>query len=121
MKKLKLLAMTILISILLLFSKTIHANTATQTFAWTNTYITVPLYSSIFDYSNLPTAKLIRGGVVVDSPVTYLRGDNVNTLGSIDTHTVGKHLVKYTAICEGLESYVTITFHIVSIDNEAPI
>lgn len=90
---------SIILSITVLLSSRL-VSASTWSYKWENTYINVPIYSSIYDYSDLPLAKLYRDNKYLsDARITYnTNGDWLYYLKDVNTNVPGEYLVWYKAI-----------------------
>lgn len=72
---------------------------STFNYVWTNTKITIPVYSSINDYKDIPKATLYRDGIVLsDANITYNQeGDWLYYMKNVNTSKVGEYKVWYKA------------------------
>ncbi|MGE4321306.1 MAG: hypothetical protein AB7E61_07660 [Acholeplasmataceae bacterium] len=65
---------------------------------WQHTDIDVPLNASIYDYVDIPQAKLYIDGIYVNTPVTYIyNGVNRTFLSTVQTSYVKSYQIDYEA------------------------
>ena len=87
----------LLILLGLYFNGEVHA--ATWSYKWSDTTIEVPVGSSIYDYENIPKAKLYKDGI--ELPNTDIKivttGDWLYYLVNVNTSVVGEYYVWYKA------------------------
>lgn len=87
----------IFILLALIVAKVVEAST--WYYKWENTYINVPINSSIYEYTNLPKATLYKDGKsLIDASITYnCNGDWLYYLKDVDTNKTGEYMVWYKA------------------------
>lgn len=95
----------------------LNINASSYSFKWENTYISIPLGSSLKDYINLPRAVLCIDGVETDHEVYYLTGDQSTCEENINTSKIGIYYLAYWAISD-IEDKALVTFEVY--DNRAP-
>ena len=108
-------------AIICVFLFTSRVQASKFTYKWENTYIDVPINSSIYNYSSLPKAKLyIDSKELSDAHITYnSNGDWLYYLKDVNTSKPGKYQVWYKAIedkykpgtCENYKQKITFNVY----------
>ncbi len=118
------LILVIITGIILFMNNLVFASTWSYT--WANTYIEVPIYSSLSSYTDKPVASLYKDGMLVsDANITYnINGDWLYYLKDVNTSVPGEYKVWYKAIentykpgtCQNYKQLITFKVY----DNVAP-
>lgn len=116
----------IILVILTFSSNTSYNATSKYEFKWDNTFVNVPIYSSINDYKDIPVASLYIDDTKVETKVNidssggwlyYLKNVNTSKLGTYKVwYKASENYKYYPGTCTGYK--VLVTFNV--IDLSAP-
>lgn len=87
----------VLVSLILIFLVSFKAEAVVWSYKWENTYVEVPIYSSLSPYLEVPKATLYKDDTLVsDAKIVYnTQGDWLYYLKDVDTNKPGEYKVWY--------------------------